>query len=125
MRLTSGLLASGLFEPGYALRIPLGTSLAARRLAKKTGADLRVKESVLRPRVPLVVHLARVSDRSLDPRNVDGALKSIQDQLAREMDVNDDAKSLVQFVCAQEKGPRGYHAVRVRIVTRESTTEAA
>lgn len=113
-----------LVVPDTVLRIPRGTSMQARKLAKQTGADLRVEERVLRPLLPLRVELTRVSARTLDKYNLAHALKATIDQLAHEFGV-DDRDPLVDYVLGQEKGPQKYYAVRVRIVVAEAARGAA
>lgn len=110
----------GLLIPGTIFRKPRGLTKKDLDLAKKTGADLRVTEKVTRPAGPLVVRLTRISPGRLDDDNVRQALKAMRDQVARELGI-DDRDPLVKWDYespGQEKGPRGYSAVRIEIELR-------
>lgn len=110
----------GLLVPGTIFRKPRGIKRDALALAKKTGADLRVTEKVTRPAGPLVVRLTRISSGRLDDDNCRAALKAMRDEIARQMGI-DDRDPLVKWDYespGQEKGPRGYSAVRIEIELR-------
>lgn len=110
----------GILVPDTKLRLPRGVSMKIRKLAKATGTDLRRVEPISRPLGPLVVHLTRISPGALDDDNIRTALKNIRDQVARELGI-DDRDPLVKWDYdspGQEKGPRGYSAVRIEIELR-------
>lgn len=116
----------GLLIPGTIFRKPRGIKRDAQALAKKTGVDLRVTEKVTRPAGPLVVRLTRISPGRLDDDNLRAAIKGIRDQIAREMGV-DDRDPLVRWDYdspGQERGPRGYSAVRIEIERRAEAVGA-
>jgi hypothetical protein len=105
----------GLLVPDQIRRRPRGLSRDDLALAKKTGADLRVLENILRPAAPLLVTLTRISAGKLDPfDNLPQALKGMVDEIARQLGV-DDKDPLVKYVAKQERGARGYNAVRIEI----------
>lgn len=104
-------------EPEVALRVPRGVSKKDRALAKKTGADLREKYLVLKPALPLVVELTRISFGKLDDDNLRAALKGVRDEIAWQFGIN-DRDPIVRWDYdspGQEHGPKKYQAVRVRI----------
>jgi hypothetical protein len=108
----------GMLEPVQVVRLPRGVSRKDRELAKKTGIDLRRADQVVRPLVPLTVHLTRVSFGKLDPfENLPQSLKGVVDEVAWQLGVN-DRDPIVLWKAHQEHGPKKYYAVKVRIVAR-------
>lgn len=71
-----------------------------------------------RPELPVDVHLVRVSPgtRPMDDDGVVAALKSVRDQVAEELGVDDGSRALVRFTYTGERGPWG---VRVVVEDRE------
>lgn len=63
---------------------------------------------------PCVVTLTRISAGELDDDNLRVSLKSIRDGIADAYGLADNDKRFA-WNYAQEKGPRGYYAVRIRI----------
>jgi hypothetical protein len=75
---------------------------------------------------PYEVRLVRVysgRERELDDDNWVGAAKSVRDQVAVELHVNDGDRSAIRFSYAQEKGECS--GVRIEISTRATTTGSA
>ncbi len=66
----------------------------------------------------LVVTMTRISPGTLDDDNLRPALKSIRDGIADAFGVADNDPR-IEWRYAQEKGKRGYHAVRVTIAKAE------
>lgn len=67
---------------------------------------------------PLRVTLTRISFGHIDSDNVWGALKHVRDAVAKWLGIDDRRDDLVEYLCRREKGPRGYHGVRIRIEPR-------
>lgn len=64
---------------------------------------------------PFVVTLTRIGPRDLDTDNVQGACKSIRDQVAGELGYGDSPKDPISWAYAQERGKS--YAVRVAIAS--------
>lgn len=59
-----------------------------------------------RPELPCTVRLTRVAPSSgVDDDNLAGALKSVRDQVAEWLGVDDKRSDLVRYVYAQRRGP--------------------
>jgi hypothetical protein len=67
---------------------------------------------------PLLVTLTRISFGHIDSDNVWGALKHVRDAVAKWLGIDDRRDDLVEYQCKRERGPRGYHGVRIRIEPR-------
>ena len=70
---------------------------------------------------PVVVELVRISPRLADSDNAIGGLKSVRDQIATALGVDDGDQVRVRWLYRQEKGPFGVRVTiheRSRIETR-------
>lgn len=67
-----------------------------------------------RPRPPLVIKLTRVSVGTMDSDNLQATLKGVRDGVQDWLGI-DDGSDLLSWEYEQEKGPRGYHAVRIEV----------
>lgn len=93
-------------------------SRARKRKAERTAVALamRVRRARFDVDAGVVVTLTRVGPRKLDDDNVQGALKAIRDEVAKQLGV-DDGDQRVTWRYAQE---RGEYAVRARIESQEN-----
>jgi hypothetical protein len=64
---------------------------------------------------PVVVTLTRIGVRKLDPDNLAGSFKHVQDQIAREMGVDDGDEKRVRWIYEQRKGAPKQYALEVLI----------
>ena len=64
---------------------------------------------------PFLVTLTRIGPRRMDDDNVAGGFKSVRDQIAKDLRVDDGDTDLIGFVCTQQRGPYG---VRITIENR-------
>lgn len=62
-----------------------------------------------------VVTLTRVAPRALDDDNLVGRLKSVRDEVAKVLGIDDRRVDLLRFEYAQRKGPPKHHAVEVEL----------
>jgi hypothetical protein len=79
-----------------------------------------------RLRWPLDVTITRVAPRQLDDDNLRGACKAVRDGIADALGLPSDRDPRVVWLYAQEKSTRpGEYAVRISIVSRETSTPSA
>lgn len=75
-----------------------------------------VGESILHQRTNFYrVTLIRISAGELDTDGLAGALKAVRDEVAAWLGVGDGPSDPASWRCAQQRGPRGVHAVRIEI----------
>lgn len=67
----------------------------------------------LRPALPCLVTFTRLGPGTLDDDNLAGCFKHVQDQVAKELKVDDGDRSRVRFAYAQEKSKA--YGVRVTV----------
>lgn len=79
----------------------------------------RASGARIRPPLPVDVHLVRVKaqGRLLDDDNLQGALKSVRDEVAAQLGVDDGDVAKVRFSYSQAKGAWG---VRISVLERET-----
>jgi hypothetical protein len=63
---------------------------------------------------PMTVTLTRIGPRKLDADNLAGSMKHVQDQIARELGI-DDGDSRIRWVYEQRKGLPKEYALEVRL----------
>jgi hypothetical protein len=88
---------------------------AERDIVRKV-LDARSLECPWRP--PLTVTLTRYSSGHMDSDGHIGALKSVRDEVAAWLRVDDRFDSLVEYVYRQSNAARGYFGVRIEIKRR-------
>jgi hypothetical protein len=71
------------------------------------------------PELPIVVTLTRLAFNELDDDNLPSSMKSIRDELAKVLGV-DDRDRRITWRYAQTKAPPKHYSVRVRIEPREA-----
>lgn len=64
---------------------------------------------------PVVVTMTRIGVRKLDPDNLAGSFKHVQDQIARELGVDDGDESRVRWIYQQRKGAPKQYGLEVSI----------
>lgn len=67
------------------------------------------------PQPPVVVAMTRVGARKLDPDNLAGSFKHVQDAMADILGVDDGDESKVTWHYAQRIGRRGEYAVEIEV----------
>ena len=109
----------------FSITLPIHTGLglndrshwaarAAKTKAARQAAYLATKAQPL----PCVVTITRLSAGELDDDNLRGASKAARDGVADRLGVNDrDPRVTWQY--AQERAPRGTHAVRIEIAPHD------
>ena len=93
---------------------------AARTKAERTATAWQLIGKS-RPELPVVVTLTRIAPSRFDDDNLPGALKSVRDQVAEWLGV-DDRDPLVTWLYAQERGAVREHAVRIQVEARLGAT---
>jgi hypothetical protein len=63
------------------------------------------------------VDMVRIAPGELDDDNLPAALKSVRDEIAKQLGV-DDRDKRVRWQCHQERGRRGEYSVRIRVEFR-------
>src|SRR5690606_1325135 len=95
-----------------------------RRVSKEKGttadayavyAAERVREYGFGLHAVYQITLTRLSSGRLDGDNLQGALKSIRDEIATQLGFTDDSHEALHWVYGQEKCRRGYYGVKVKI----------
>ena len=90
------------------------------KLVKQQHAKLTLALRVVsKPKLPVTVHLVRISPRSLDDDNLRGAFKAVRDCLATWMGLEDDKGPEARWLYDQARDPQkrtGYQAIRLAIV---------
>lgn len=59
--------------------------------------------------------LTRIAPRTLDVGNLPSSMKAVQDEVCKQLGLDDSVRGGIDWRYAQEKGPRGGEAVRVEI----------
>lgn len=88
----------------------------AERSAVRMTLNARSLTCPLAP--PLDVVLTRVSCGRMDSDGVVGAMKSVRDEVAAWIGIDDRHDHLVRYLYAQDKGPRGTFAVKIEVKPR-------
>lgn len=76
------------------------------------------------PQAPVVVALTRIGARKLDPDNLAGSMKHVQDAVADILGVDDGDEASVRWVYQQRIGKRGEYAVEIDIEPVDSLSKA-
>jgi hypothetical protein len=90
-----------------------------RKKAQQRAVELVWLAERVRVAPPVVVTLTRVGVRKLDPDNLAGSFKHVQDQIAKCMGVDDGDERKVRWVYEQRKGIPRQYGLEVRIVELE------
>jgi len=77
---------------------------------------LLCQSKLKKPPLPCTVTLTRIAPRALDPSNLVGALKHVQDGFADWIGVDDRRDDVVKYEYKQERGAPKTYAVRIEIV---------
>lgn len=104
----------------YTLPIKTVTGLNAREhwcvRHKRVTEEKRITALIVKPfPVPCIVRMIRLSPNLCDDDNLQGAMKSIRDQIAKLCGVDDGPKGPITWAYAQEKCKRGQYGVRVEM----------
>lgn len=67
------------------------------------------------PQPPVVVAMTRIGARKLDPDNLAGSMKHVQDAVADILGVDDGDEARVRWVYQQRIGKRGEYAVEIEL----------
>jgi len=79
-----------------------------RRVASERQAVAYVLGPQVKPTLPLIVTLTRIApSNGLDDDNLAGSLKSVRDQVAEWLGVDDRDRKTVRYEYEQERGPWG------------------
>lgn len=100
------------------IEIPLrtGTGLNNREHWRARGRRVKAERMAVawalagkeKPELPCLVHLTRIApSNGLDDDNLAGALKSVRDQVAEWLGVDDKRKDVVRYITHQRRGPWG------------------
>lgn len=74
-----------------------------KRQQEAVGYALLSKRALL-PKPPVLVNLCRLAKRSMDPDNLVGSFKHVQDAVAKILGVNDGDRSKVRWMYEEETG---------------------
>lgn len=87
-----------------------------KRAKDQRGTTWLVCQSKLKkPSLPCTVTLTRIAPRQLDPSNLVGALKHVQDGVADWIGVDDKHDHIVKYEYAQERGKPNEYAIRIEV----------
>jgi hypothetical protein len=89
---------------------------AKRKKAQQRAVELYWLSQRFRVAPPVVVTLTRVGVRKLDPDNLAGSFKHVQDAIAKCLGVDDGDDRKVRWVYEQRKGIPKEYGLDVRIV---------
>lgn len=89
----------------------------AERLAVRLCLNARSLRCPFAP--PMVVTLTRLSNSRMDSDGVVGAMKSVRDEIAAWLGIDDRHDHLVAYDYAQAKAPRGVFAICIEIAQRQ------
>lgn len=76
------------------------------------------------PQPPVVVAMTRIGARKLDPDNLAGSMKHVQDAVADILGVDDGDEARVRWVYQQRIGKRGEYAVEIELKPVDTLGEA-
>lgn len=122
----SRVIQTTLTRFGFSVRVPqcLGVTpnevrrwhwSKTRRVVAKTRADVAiVLSSCIKPELPVVVTMTRCSPGTLDSDGVVGAMKSVRDEIAKWLGV-DDADPRIEWRVEQKKCKRTEAGALIRI----------
>jgi hypothetical protein len=93
-------------------------------IGQRKTVELVCESKLKKPPLPCTVVLTRIAPRRLDPSNLVGALKHVQDGFADWIGVDDKHDHIVKYEYKQEKGAPKTCAVRIEIVEGNQMSEA-
>jgi len=88
-------------------------------LGQRKTIELVCQSKLEKPPLPCIVTLIRIAPRRLDPSNLVGALKHVQDGVADWIGVDDKHDKIVKYEYKQECGEPKQYAVRIEIRERK------
>lgn len=69
--------------------------------------------------------LTRIAPRTLDVGNLPSSMKAVQDEVCKQLGLDDSVRGGIDWRYTQEKGPLGGEGVRVEIESENNEAEAA
>lgn len=97
--------------PGLNAREPW--QVRTGRVKRERKATAWLLKTITRPALPCSVILTRLSAGHMDDDNLPGALKSVRDEIAKWLGVDDRDRLTVRYVYRQRQVPRGQFGVEV------------
>jgi hypothetical protein len=86
-----------------------------RKKAQQRAVELTWLAHKLRVAPPVIITMTRVGVRKLDPDNLAGSFKHVQDQIAKQLGVDDGDERKVRWIYQQRKGLPKQYLLEVKI----------
>lgn len=95
-----------------------------RKKAQQGAVKLVFATYKMPPKPPVIVALTRIGARKLDPDNLAGSMKHVQDAVADILGVDDGDETKVRWIYQQRIGKRGKYAVEIAFKPVDTLDEA-